>query len=186
MGQKNNNLILRINEDIELKQLELTDSKVLFETIDSQRQYLGKWLPFVESTKNISDSEGYVDSVVNAPVDMFEYIFSIQYKDQFAGIVGFKNTDKVNRKTEISYWLSEVFQKKGIMTKSVAMLCDFAFKALGINRVQIKCAVGNRSSSNIPNRLGFRLEGIERDGELLNDGLYADLEVYSKLKSDLI
>jgi ribosomal-protein-serine acetyltransferase len=116
---------------------------------------------------------------------MFEYIFTIQYKDQFAGIVGFKNTDKVNRKTEIGYWLSEVFQKKGIITKSVAMLCDFAFKALGINRLQIKSTVGNRSS-NIPNSLGFRLEGIERNGELLNDGLYADLEVYSKLKSDLI
>lgn len=27
------------------------------------------------------------------------------------------------------------------MTKSVDMICDFAFKTLNINRIQIKCAV---------------------------------------------
>ena len=46
-------------------------------------------------------------------------------------------------------------------------------------RIQIKCAVENRSSSNIPKRLGFKFEGIERDGEPLIGNVFTDLEVYS-------
>lgn len=178
-------MILRIDENIELRQLKLTDAKDIFETIDSQRTYLGKWLPFVETTKDLTDSEMYVNSVINADIERFEYVFTIRYNGQFAGIVGFKDTDKANKKTEIGYWLSEKFQKKGIMTKSVDTLCNFAFKILNINRVQIKCAVGNLPSSNIPKRLNFKLEGIERDGELLSGNVFVDLEIYSKLKSDL-
>ena len=128
-------MILRIDENIELRQLKLTDAKDIFETIDSQRTYLGKWLPFVETTKDLTDSEMYVNSVINADIERFEYVFTIRYNGQFAGIVGFKDTDKANKKTEIGYWLSEKFQKKGIMTKSVDTLCNFAFKILNINRV---------------------------------------------------
>lgn len=179
-------MILQIDENISLRLMELSDAKDIFEAIDSQREYLGKWLPFVELTKELSDSEKYVDSVVNVSKDRFEYIFTIRYNDQFAGLIGFKDTDKQNRRTEIGYWLSERFQKKGIMTKSVDMLCDFAFKILDINRIQIKCAVGNRASNNIPKRLGFTFEGIERDGELLSGNVFVDLKVYSMLKSDSI
>ncbi|MDD2299025.1 MAG: GNAT family N-acetyltransferase, partial [Fermentimonas sp.] len=100
-------MILRIDENIELRQLKLTDAKDIFETIDSQRTYLGKWLPFVETTKDLTDSEMYVNSVINADIERFEYVFTIRYNGQFAGIVGFKDTDKANKKTEIGYWLSE-------------------------------------------------------------------------------
>ena len=179
-------LSLRIDDSIELKQLELSDAIDIFETIDSQRGYLGKWLPFVEYTTNISDTEEYVSSVVNAPKNQFEYVFTIKYNGEFAGLIGFKDSDRINKKTEIGYWLSELYQKKGIITKSVELLCDFAYKILDINRIQIKCAVGNIHSSNIPKRLRFIFEGIERDGELLSGNLFTDLEVYSKLKSDTL
>ena len=57
-------------------------------------------------------------------------------------------------------------------------------KDLKLNRIQIKCANGNNASKNIPKRLGFVYEGLERNGELLSDGKYVDLETYSKLKSE--
>ena len=177
-------MIIDIDEEIKLKQLKQSDVKDIFETIDLQRDYLGRWLPFVAQTKDISDTEKFVDSVVNASEDQFEYVFTIRKYNQFIGLIGFKDTDKQNKKTEIGYWLSEKHQKQGIVTKSVDKLCDFAFDKLELNRIQIKCAVQNRSSSNIPKRLGFRFEGIERQGEWLSDGFYADLEIYSKLKSD--
>ena len=155
------------DNEILLRQLELDDYKVIFETIDTQREYLGKWLPFVEFTKKPDDSKKFVEMTINLPEDRFEYVFIIRRENQFVGLIGFKCTDKQNKKTEIGYWLSEIFQGKGIATKSVKRLCDFAFNELGINRVQIKCAVGNEKSKSIPKRLGFSFEGIERDGELL-------------------
>jgi ribosomal-protein-serine acetyltransferase len=177
-------MTIKVDNDIELKQLEQSDAVDIFKTIDNQREYLGKWLPFVEFTKEISDSDSFVASVVNAPEDRFEYVFTIRKGGEFAGLIGFKDTDRLNKKTEIGYWLSEKYQKQGIVTRSVDKLCDFAFNTQGLNRVQIKCAVGNTPSKNIPKRLGFKLEGIERQGELLTGGVFTDLEIYSKLKSD--
>ncbi|WP_321281553.1 GNAT family protein [Marinifilum fragile] len=177
-------IIIKVDTEIELKQIEQSDSKAIFEMIDSQREYLGKWLPFVEFTKEVSDTDKFVHSVVNAPKERFEYVFVIRIKNEFVGLIGFKDTDKPNQKTEIGYWLSEKHQKQGIITKSVEKLCDFAFNKQGINRIQIKCAVGNKPSIKIPQRLGFKFEGVERDGELLTGNVCTDLEIYSKLKSD--
>ena len=177
-------MIIKVDPEIELKQLEQSDSIDIFKTIDNQRDYLGKWLPFVAFTIEMSDTEKFVDSVVNATEDRFEYVFAIRKCNEFVGLIGFKDTDKHNKKTEIGYWLSEKYQKQGIVTKSVDKLCDFAFNKQGINRIQIKCAVENISSKNIPKKLGFKFEGIERQGELLTSDFYTNLEIYSKLKSD--
>ncbi|HOY30573.1 MAG TPA: GNAT family N-acetyltransferase [Bacteroidales bacterium] len=177
-------MIIKVDTGIELRQLELSDSTDIFNAINDQRDHLGKWLPFVAFTKEISDTEKFIDSVVNAPEDRFEYVFAIQKHNEFAGLIGFKGTDKQNKKTEIGYWLSEKYQKQGTVTKSVDKLCDFAFNKLEINRIQIKCAVENIPSKNIPKKLGFMFEGIERQGELLTGDVFTDLEIYSKLKSD--
>jgi ribosomal-protein-serine acetyltransferase len=177
-------MTIKVDTEIELRQLKQSDSIDIFNAINTQRDYLGKWLPFVAFTKELSDTAKFVDSVVNATEDRFEYVFTIRKRDEFVGLVGFKGTDKQNKKTEIGYWLSEKHQKQGIVTKSVSKLCDFAFNHQGINRIQIKCAIENKSSINIPKKLGFKFEGIERQGELLTGDVYADLEVYSKIKTD--
>jgi ribosomal-protein-serine acetyltransferase len=177
-------MILNVSENIVLKQLELADGLEIFNTIDSQREHLGPFLPFVELTKQLSDTQAFVEAVVNSPKDRLEYTFTIRVDGRMAGLIGLKDIDRANRKTEIGYWLSQDFLGRGIMTRSVSTLCDFAFGELGMNRIQIKCAVANTASRNIPQRLGFQLEGIERAGELLTGGVFTDLAVYSKLKGD--
>lgn len=177
---------LKINEQITLRQLELNDYKDIFHTIDTQRSYLGEWLPFVEYTQKPDDSKAFVEATINLPENMFEYVFTIRSDNQFAGLIGFKSTDNQNRKTEIGYWLSKSFQKRGIMTQAVTKLCDFAFHKLDLNRIQIKCATGNQRSKSIPKRLGFKFEGIEREGELLTGNRFTDIEIYSKLKKEHI
>ncbi len=177
-------MILNVDKNIVLKQLELTDTPDIFNTIDTQREHLGPWLPFVETTKQLSDTHAFVESVVNSPKDRMEYTFTIRVNGRMAGLIGFKATDRANKKTEIGYWLSRDFLGRGIMTRSVSTLCDFAFRELDINRIQIKCALANTPSRNIPQRLGFHLEGIERAGELLTGGVFTDLAVYSRLRGD--
>lgn len=179
-------LMLRVTDDIILKQIELADANIVFETISKERNYLRKWLPFVDQTYEIIDTESFILSIYAEPRDRQDLVFVIHFRDEFVGLIGFKGIDKANRKVEIGYWLSEQFQKRGIMTQSLRRLVDYAFKQMDINRVQVKCAVGNHPSKNIPKRLGFVLEGIERDGELLVDNMFTDLEIYSFIKSDFV
>lgn len=176
---------IQVNEDISLKPIVLSDAKIIFHTIDSQRNYLRKWLPFVDGTRHVVDTENYINSLYATPPDQRERVFTIHFKKEFVGLIGLKSTDIQNKKTEIGYWLSESFQKKGIISLSVKALIDYAFQQLQLNRIQIKCAVGNIESKHVPQRLGFTFEGIERDGELLSDNVFTDIEVYSFLKRDL-
>ncbi|GHC60942.1 GNAT family N-acetyltransferase [Ulvibacter litoralis] len=175
---------LKVDVFIELRELKVSDSTEIYRTIDSQRKYLGEWLPFVEKTKSSSDTEAFVKSVIDTPSQNKEFTFTIRKQNEFVGLIGLRPTDRLNKKTEIGYWLSEKHQKQGIVIKSVQRLCDFAFNELDLNRVSIKCAVNNEPSKSIPKNLGFKFEGIEREAELVSENVFRDLEVYSKLKKD--
>lgn len=179
-------VILKVNSEISLRQLQSSDANVIYKTIDLQREYLRQWLPFVSATTKMMDTEDFIQRVVDAPVESFEYIFTIHFQNTFAGLIGFKDTDRLNKKTEIGYWLSQGFQKKGIVSACLDKLCAWSFEELGMNRVQVKCAVGNLRSRRIPERLGFELEGVERDGELLSNNTFTDLATYALLKRDVV
>lgn len=172
---------IKIKDNTYIRELTVSDSADIFQTIDTQREYLGRWLPFVSCTNVIADSAAFVESVVSDLDNRKELAFAIIADEQFAGLISFKDIDRANRKTEIGYWLGHDYQGQGIMTAAVETLCRLGFDELDINRIQIKCAVGNTRSSNIPRRLGFVFEGIERDGELQSDGKFSDLEIFSML-----
>lgn len=172
-----------VNQNIRLEILKLWMAEVIFSTINSNREYLAEWLPFVDATLMVDDTKQFIQSLINQPPKKKNQIYSIWYKNEFAGLIGLKDTDWVNHKTEIGYWLAEKMQKKGIITLSTQKLIKYCFSKLKINRVQIKVAVGNQASKKIPERLGFTFEGIERCGEFHKNN-YLDLSVYSLLKSD--
>jgi ribosomal-protein-serine acetyltransferase len=121
--------------------------------------------------------ENYLES------DRTDLTCVIIYQQQFAGIIGLKDTDFDNKKTEIGYWLSESFQHKGIITRSAKILINYIFNEMELNRVQLKAATENYKSQAVAERLGFTQEGIERDGELHSRG-FVDLMVFGMLKID--
>ena len=175
-------IVLIVNENIRLKEIGFEHLRPIFNTIDAEREYLGKWLPFVELTKDISFTNQFIENYLNS--DRVNLTFAITYQKQFAGLIGLKDTDLDNKKTEIGYWISERFQGKGIITYSCKTLIDYIFNTKEINRIQIKAATKNLKSRTIPERLGFTLEGIERDGELHSYG-FVDLAIYGLLKREL-
>lgn len=174
---------LRINDDLRLERVNLSMAETIFNAIDRDRDYLKMWLPFVEFTHQVSDTERYLQRVNEETLNETNEIFSIWLKEEFAGLVGFNHIDHLNKKAEIGYWLAEKMQGKGIITVCIESLISYAFQKLKMNRLTIKVAVGNKKSAAIPRRLGFKSEGIERSGEL-HGQKFLDLQIYSFLKTD--
>ncbi len=172
--------MIQVSENIVLNPLSVDDIFKIFNTLNDEREYMREWLPFVDTTYEVEDTGNYVNYVLQTA----DKQFTIYYKDQFVGLIGFKDTDTTNKKVEIGYWLSQYVQGKGIMIQSVSRLIDYAFAEMDMNRIQIKVAVGNHKSRRIPEKLGFQFEGIERDGELLVNNVFTDIAVYSFLKSE--
>ncbi len=175
---------LQVDKNIRMEAIKLSMAQEIFDTIQRDRNYLKKWLPFVELTEKITDTERFIQSILNQSESKKDEVYSIWFNEEFAGLIGFKETDWLNRKTELGYWLSEKMQGKGIITKCIEKLIRYIFQKLKLNRIQIKIAVGNVKSAAIPKRLGFQFEGIEREGEKHNQK-YLDLQVFSLLKNNI-
>ncbi|MBD8389907.1 GNAT family N-acetyltransferase [Dysgonomonas sp. BGC7] len=172
--------MIKVSEEIVLNPLSVDDIFRIFNTLNEQREYMREWLPFVDTTHVVEDTADFVNHVLQTT----DKQFTIFYQDKFVGLVGFKDTDWSNKKTEIGYWLSQHAQGKGIIIRSVKELIQYAFDEMDMNRIQIKVAEGNHKSRRIPEKIGFQNEGIERDGELLVDNIYTDIVVYSLLKRE--
>ena len=173
---------LIVDHNIVLKILDINDSQIIFDAIDTNRYHLRKWLPFIDATRTVNDTRAFVKSIVE-DIERRQEVFTIWFNDSFCGLAGIKEIDFLNRKAEIGYWLVENATGKGIMIKSVDKVIQFVFDELEMNRIQIRCGVGNTKSSAIPKKLGFFFEGVERQGERFHTK-YIDLEVYSMLKSE--
>ncbi|MFV0378593.1 MAG: GNAT family N-acetyltransferase [Mangrovibacterium sp.] len=172
---------LVVDSSIRLEEVRYSHGFQIFQAIDQNRGFLSPWLPFVQQTQSQDDTEAFIRSVLSEPANERDDVFVIWFDGVFAGLIGLKDKDLLNRKIEIGYWLTQPMTGKGIVTKSVRALIDWLFGSMQMNRVQIKCGVGNLASSAIPKRLGFSFEGIERAGERHRDR-YIDLEIYSLLK----
>lgn len=173
---------IAIAPDLALHEVALSDAAALYSLIDGGRAYLRQWLPFIDYSHSVADTELFLTTVI-APTNLQDEVFTIRYQGQVAGIIGYKGIDRINSKLEIGYWLGENFQGKGIMIRSCEAMVKYAYEHMRMNRIQIKVGVGNHKSSRIPQQLGFTLEGIERDGEWLGSR-FIDLEVYSLLKRE--
>lgn len=174
---------LTIDDHLFLERLSFSHVDLIFNVIDQNRKFLRKWLPFVDFTHKATDTEKFVRSILEKPVSVRDEVYVIWYKHEFAGLIGFKDADRVNDKIEIGYWLAEKMTGKGTATSAARKMVNLAFRNMNMNRVQIRCGVGNEKSSAIPRRLGFSFEGVERAGERHNHD-YIDLEVFSLLKRE--
>ncbi|SET24279.1 ribosomal-protein-serine acetyltransferase [Oceanobacillus limi] len=175
--------VYHIDEELSLRSLVEQDAVALFHLIDSSRSYLREWLPWVDETSNLQDSMKFIHDSQQLYERRVGLNAGIFYRDQLVGIAGFNSFDWRNQIGYIGYWLGMSFQGKGIMTRVVRALTDYAFHQLHLNRIDIRAAYDNHKSRAIPERLGYQIEGQIRQAEWLYDH-YVDHVIYSMLANE--
>ncbi len=155
----------------------------MFELTDKNRPYLREWLPWVDSNHTVNDTRRFIQTVINQFKSNEGFQCGIWNEGKMTGVVGFHRIDWMNKSVEIGYWIAQEYKGKGLITRSCRAIIDYAFREFKLKRVQIRCATGNTRSCAIPERLGFRKEGITLQGEYLY-GKFVDLVVYGMLDGD--
>jgi ribosomal-protein-serine acetyltransferase len=173
----------KIRSDLELRLLEERHTEALFAIVDQNRDYLRQWLPWLDLNTSINDTRRFIKTALDQFANNTGLVAGIWYRDQLVGVIGYNQIDWSNRVVHIGYWLAAGFQGKGIMTSACRALVDYAFHELGLNRVDIRCATGNKRSCAIPQRLGFTQEGVLRQAEWLYDH-FVDHVIYGMLSSE--
>ena len=172
-----------IDGRVALRVLREDDAAELFALTDANRGYLRRWLPWVDLVTSEDDSRSFLATVTAQREEGRGPTFGIMCDDVLVGVVGFLPVDRVNRIGEIGYWLAPHSQGRGVMTQCCRFAVRYGFLTLDLNRIQIAAGTQNRESRAVPERLGFKFEGILRARENLY-GNFIDHAMYSLLRSD--
>jgi RimJ/RimL family protein N-acetyltransferase/Flp pilus assembly protein TadD len=173
----------KMTSRIQLRLIDRHDSDKLFGLIDSNRDYLRLWHPWVDAVRSQDDTGRIISRWEQQNANNQGFCSAILFDGQLCGVVHHLTVDWQNRWTALSYWLDATHQGRGIMTLCCRALIVHAFTAWNLNRVTIECAAENIRSRAIPERLGFKLEGIIRAAERLQDH-HVDHAVYGLLRSE--
>ncbi|MBT2691759.1 GNAT family protein [Bacillus sp. ISL-55] len=172
-----------VNDYISLELLQHHQAEEIFNLIDDNRDHLRKWLLWVDKRKTAEDMVPVIKYWLENLANNQGFDVAIRYNGDLAGMIGVQ-FDWGNRSASIGYFISKNAEGKGIITVSLKSLIQELFNRYSMNRMEIQCAANNLKSQGIPERLGFKKEGIKRAGQFLYDQ-YEDLVVYSLLKDEL-
>ncbi len=173
-------LCIQVDEEIQLRLHEALYAEEYFALIDRNHAHLRQWMPWLDSERTVEDLRTYMRLTLLQFANNEGFQTSIWYGGKIAGSIGYDNFNWQARTTEIGYWLGTEFQGKGIMTRACRALVTYAFEHYQLNKIRINCATGNTRSRAIPERLGFKQEGVLRQAEWLYDH-YVDHVVYGLL-----
>lgn len=174
---------VQVDDEVSLRLLERRHAEPLFALVDANREELGRWLPWVASTRSADDVRGFIERGLArfARDDGFET--GIVVDGHLAGCLGLHYVTRPEGVTEMGYWLARPAQGRGVMTRAVAGLLPYLFADMDLQRVEIRCNPDNADSRGVPERLGFQQEGVLRRVGL-QDGRPYDHVVYGLLREE--
>ena len=154
-----------------------------------QREYLQA------AVRSRSLHRGYV-ILASTPSEYFSYLRATRRANQESFFVvdaqsnelaGVININEIVRQAELSgrlgYYAFEPHAGKGLMREGLERVLAFAFRELGLHRLEANIQPGNRRSIALVQGFGFRCEGKAR-GFLKIGNRWRDHERWALLKED--
>lgn len=173
----------QIDDELKLVLPGEQNAEEVFAVVRENLEQLKLWMPWATDDYSLESARDYIKQVRAEFAANTGFGAIVFWKEKFVGSISFHHFDLTNKSTHLGYWLAQSAQGKGLMTKCSRALINYAFDELRLNRVQINCNVENVKSRAIPERLGFKLEGIHRQVEFLNNR-FRDWAVYAMLAEE--
>lgn len=159
----------KINPGLELRLLEPADAAALFELIEANRPALREWLPWVDATTKVADSEKYIATTVRERAATRAYTSGIWSSGRLVGVIGHNRIDWAARIAFPGWWLVPGAQGQGIMTQCCQAVFAHAFTQLQVQRIVVGVATENLRALALVRRLGFKQLSTLRHAEVLHD-----------------
>jgi ribosomal-protein-serine acetyltransferase len=153
----------------------------LFSVIESSRNFLRKYLFWVDGTKSIKDVQESTKMFMEIwdKAENYAYIITDK-KNNAVGVIDFHNIDYKNHSGEFGYWLAENANRKGYVSEMIQILEKMLFEK-GMVRLVIKCDEENTASNNVAKRNGYNFEGTAVK-DTFAYGKYRNSNIYAKTK----
>ncbi len=104
---------------------------------------------------------------------------AVDEENRILGSFGLMELDKAPGYGEIGYWVAKEARGKGVATRAVALLRDWAAAEKGLDLVELVIHSDNALSIRVAERPGFQDPGDRRRGPRREGAIELDHEVYA-------
>jgi ribosomal-protein-serine acetyltransferase len=143
---------------------------------------LRPWLYWARSN-DLGERMAFVQASMAAWEAGTDWVFALLLEGDAVGTIGLHEFDRTLEQAELGYWLRTDLGGRGLMTEAARAVVGFGFGDLSLHRIELHVAPGNVASLKVAERVGFRREGLLRDGSRGADGWH-DAYVYGLLAGD--
>ncbi|MFC7304541.1 GNAT family N-acetyltransferase [Streptomyces monticola] len=168
------------DDGAELGPLEPWQAEEFLAHIDRGREFIGRYNGLPDIITDVQSSRSYLQAYADKTAADTGRILGIRTDGKLVGAVILRTLDFEQGIAEAGCWLEPAATGRGLVTRAVRVLLDWAVEERGIHRVEWWCASANAPSIAVARRLGLTKEGVLRDNYLYR-GERLDMEIWSVL-----
>lgn len=148
-----------------LRQLVPEDAPAAVAAVVESQSTVGKWMTWAHANYSEADALGWIAACSTDRESCTTYEFGIfdQESGALVGGAGLNQFNRVNGFCNLGYWVRESWQGRGAASFAVSWLVEYAFKTLGLSRVEIVVALENSASIAVAKKAGATLECTARN-----------------------
>ena len=168
------------DDGAELRPLEPWHAEEFLAHLERGREFINQYVPFGEKATDLPSARDTLQRYADMRAADTASLHGLWLEGKLVGGVLFLNFDAGRGNCEVGCWLEPAGTGRGLVTRAMRVLIDFAIEQRGIHRVEWIASAGNQPSLNVARRLGMTQDGVHRSS-YPHHGVRHDLEVWSIL-----
>ncbi|MGA4837916.1 GNAT family N-acetyltransferase [Streptomyces sp. G45] len=168
------------DDGAELRPLEPWQAEEFLAHIDRGREFIGRHNGLPDVVRDLESARAYLQAYADKTAKDTGRIFGIRVDGGLVGAILLRTMDVEQGVAEAGCWLEPSAAGKGLVTRAVRVVLDWAVEERGIHRVEWWVNSDNAPSIAVAKRLGMSRDGVLRQSYLYR-GKRHDQEVWSVL-----
>lgn len=168
------------DDGAELRPLEPWRAEEFLSHMDRGREFIGRFISLPDLVTDVESARSVLRAYADKAAADIGRIYGIWVEGKLVGGVLFRTMDVERGTAEAGCWLEPSAAGKGLVTRAIRVIIDWAVEERGIHRVEWQVASGNTASIAVARRLGMTRDGVLRESYPYR-GERHDIEVWSVL-----
>ncbi|MER6125150.1 GNAT family protein [Streptomyces sp. NPDC001795] len=168
------------DDGAELRSLEPWHAEEFLAHLDRGRDFITVHIPFGANATDADSARAILQSYADKRAADNGSLHGLWLDGKLVGGVLFRVFDAEGGNCEVGCWLEPAATGRGLITRAMRVLIDWAIDERGIHRVEWHASSANEPSIKVARRLGMSRDGVLRESYLYR-GVRQDTEVWSVL-----
>ncbi|MCX4765178.1 GNAT family N-acetyltransferase [Streptomyces sp. NBC_01275] len=171
------------DDGAELRPLEPWHAEEFLAHLDRGRGFIQQYISFGSKETDMASARALLQRYADLRAADTGSLHGLWLDGTLVGGVLFLNFDAERGNCEVGCWLEPAGTGRGLVTRAMRVLIDFAVEQRGMHRIEWIAASGNQPSLNVARRLGMTRDGVQREAHPYG-GVRHDLEIWSVLAQE--